>query len=365
MKFALSLILASLTFGLTARACDMCGTTLIEHPWDPRTGFTIGVSEQFTRMSTLQESGSEIDNVGDQYLNSSITQIFVGYHITPKVGVQVNVPLIYRAFRRATEGGLEEGRVQGLGDMSLTANWLALNHRTEDFSVQVGFSAGIKFPTGDSDRLAEEGAEGHGHGAAEESTHEDEEAAGSELARTRQLRHAAHNQRATAEAGPEEGDGADADADEELPEGVHGHDLALGSGSIDGVFSATVSVRWKRAFFNAELQYALRGEGDHDYNYADDLLWSGGPGFTLIDRETQSLALQLVCSGETKGEDEFRGTRADDTSVTQVFLGPKVIATWQDKLTAEFGVDLPVHQYNSGVQIVPDYRVRAVLSWSF
>src|SRR6266545_3994717 len=109
-----------------AQACDLCGTTLIRHPWDPRTGLTIGASEQFTRMNTLQEDGSEIDNDARQKLDSSITQIYLGYHFTPRFGVQVNTPFIRRTFRRATESGIENGSVSGIGDVSVAANWLAI-----------------------------------------------------------------------------------------------------------------------------------------------------------------------------------------------------------------------------------------------
>src|SRR4030095_14886646 len=133
---------------------------------DPRAGLTIGSSEQFTRMKTLQENGSEIDNDARQKLDSSITQIYLGYHITPRFGIQVNTPFIRRTFRRATETGIENGSVSGLGDVSVATNWLAVDHRTEDFVCQVQLTAGLKFPTGDSDRLKEEAEhddEGHGH----------------------------------------------------------------------------------------------------------------------------------------------------------------------------------------------------------
>ena len=53
-------------------------------------------------------------------------------------GVQVNVPLIRKTFRRTTETGIEDGRVQGLGDVSVTANWLAIDHRAGDFTFQLG-----------------------------------------------------------------------------------------------------------------------------------------------------------------------------------------------------------------------------------
>ena len=64
--------------------------------------------------------------------------------------------------------------------------------------------------------------------------------------------------------------------------GVHGHDLALGSGSFDGIVGTGIYTRWTRAFFNASMQYAIRTKGDFDYQYANDLTWFGGPGRTCF-----------------------------------------------------------------------------------
>jgi hypothetical protein len=124
-------------------------------------------------------------------------------------------------------------------------------------------------------------------------------------------------------------------------------------------------VRWKRVFFTGEVLYTVRGNGDHDYDYANDFQWIAGPGCMLIDRESHTLSIQFVCSGETKGEDQFRGKGSDDTSITEVFIGPKFAGSWRDRLAAEIALEAPVHQDNSGVQIVPDYRIRAAISWMF
>lgn len=362
-----SIFFTSLLFTAAAQACDLCGTTLIEHPWDPRAGFTIGASEQFSRMHTFLDNGHEIDNDADQKLDSSITQIFVGYHITPRFGVQVNVPLIRRTFRRATETGLENGRVQGLGDISVTANYLVIDHHSGDFSFHLGVSAGIKFPTGDNDRLQEEGAEGHTHAEAPAATDESAATAGGHADRS--VRHATHEHpepaptSAAVAAADEPADPAE--EPEPLPDGIHGHDLALGTGSIDGIFGGAVRATWKRLFFTGEVQYALRGDGAHSYDFADDFSWTGGPGVTLIEKETHTVSIQFVCSGETKGEDRYHGVKSSDTQLTQVFLGPSISGTWRDHFSAEVALDIPVYRDNSGVQAVPDYRLRAAMSWAF
>jgi len=78
-----------------------------------------------------------------------------------------------------------------------------------------------------------------------------------------------------------------------------------------------------------------------------------------------TLSLQANVSGETKGRDTFQGAKAEDTGITAVYLGPEILLTWRDKLSVEFGVDLPVSIDNTALQIVPDWRVRGALTWRF
>src|SRR5205814_2323887 len=66
------------------------------------------------------------------------------------------------------------------------------------------------------------------------------------------------------------------------PSGIHGHDLTLGTGSYDGIFGEQVSLRYESFFFEQNLQFTLRGDGLHQYHFANDLSWSGGPGYYLV-----------------------------------------------------------------------------------
>ena len=134
---------------------------------------------------------------------------------------------------------------------------------------------------------------------------------------------------------------------------------------MDGIVGASLYARFRRVFFAAEVQYAIRTEGDHDYEYANDFTWSGGPGVYLKDDADLSFAVQFVCSGETKGKDEFRGARAEDTALTAVYVGPKFRGTIRDRFAAEVELGVPVHLENTALQIVPDYRVRAGFSVQF
>ena len=332
MKSLFTPLLGSLLALAAARtfACDLCGCAIVNHPWEPRSGLYFGAAEQFTHFNTIQIDGHEIDNPADQYLDSSNTQLFLGYSITRRFSMQMNVPLIHRAFRRTAGDRIEKGAESGIGDVSLLAGFIPLYQNSADFTFMAKLTGGVKLPAGSSDRLAEEAEEDHAHGEEEAEAHHHEE------------------------------------EPEALPaSGVHGHDLALGSGSVDGIVGGSIYARFRRAFFTAEMQYAIRSEGDHGYRFANDFSWSGGPGFYLQDDAELTVAVQFVCSGETKGRDRFRGERAGDTALTAVYLGPKFSGTWRDRISADVELALPVSLDNSALQIVPDYRVRAGFSVQF
>lgn len=301
---------------LDAAACDVCAiyyAPLAHHVHDA--GFHVGVAEQYTHFGTVQQDGKEVRNEFGQRLDSSISQVAVGYQFTDRVGVQFNLPVIYRSFRRVEAGVVRSGSESGIGDAALLGNFVVLRRDKADWSLAWQVFGGVKFPTGDSGRLGEE----------------------------------------LDETGAEEGHKS----------AVHGHDLTLGSGSYDGIVGTEVYARWRRFFFTAAVQYAIRSRGDFDYEFADDLTWSGGPGAHLVFNENWIVGLQANVSGEYKRNDKLHGERTDDTALTAVYLGPQAAVTWKGRLTAEIGVAWPVHLDNSAFQIVPDYRVTGALSWRF
>ena len=63
------------------------------------------------------------------------------------------------------------------------------------------------------------------------------------------------------------------------PSGIHGHDLALGSGSYDAVLGAGVFTRHKAGFFRASAQYTVRTTGAYDYRYANGVSFDAEPGY--------------------------------------------------------------------------------------
>lgn len=329
--------------GSAGRACDLCGcyTPQVEAMPDMppvtstswMTGVYAAVAEQFTYFGTLQIDGREVANPTGQYESSSITQVVAGYQINSRFELQLNLPLISREFKRPEGFAIDRGSVSGVGDMSILLKTVAFQYssparrdfdvggknpiaieREPDFTVSAVLLTGLKFPTGDNNRLEEEFHEVQIPGAPES--------------------------------------------------GIHGHDLTLGTGSFDGIFGEQNSLRYKNIFLETNVQFTLRGDGAHQYHFANDLTWNGGPGYYFVRSHDLIIGLQFVVSGEYKDVDRFRGKAAEDTGITSVFVGPRVVAS-RGRWSAEIDVDLPVSIDNTALQVVPDYRLRGGVSFHF
>ncbi len=298
-----------------AIACDLCSVYTAQlAEGQGAEGWFVGVAEQYTRYDELRDEGRRIPD-GGQYLKSSVTQLVLGYGIDTRWTVQANLPYIDRRFKRPEGEMFERGSETGIGDLSVSAQYLAYRHDDEDSTFTLRFLAGLKFGTGDSDRLREELEEEHDDG------------------------------------GDEHGD--------EIPSGIHGHDLALGSGSTDVILGTSTFGRQGRWLYSSDVQYALRSRGDIDYEYGDDLQWSLGVGRYLNLQHASTVALQAVLSGEDKQFDNLAGERAADTKQQAVFLGPKLSATFGTRYALDLRFDVPLDTDNSAVQITPGWRARA------
>src|SRR5207249_7353915 len=270
------LTLALAIFPIATRACDLCGCYTPQLESMPKEGvsmigFYTAMAEQFTHFGSLQFDDREVANPTGQRLESSITQFVVGYGINNRFALQFNTPFIYRDFRRPEAFAIDEGTVNGIGDVSLLAKavlWRFASTARREFNVEgknpvaieheshctcsIVALAGLKFPSGDSSRLEEEFHEVEIPGAPENA--------------------------------------------------IHGHDLTLGTGSYDGIFGVQSSLRYKNFFAEANGQFTLRGDGSHDYHFANDLTWNAEPGYLVRKRETL-VGCQCAVFGESKDVD--------------------------------------------------------------
>jgi hypothetical protein len=337
MKSPAIILLLSFLF-FAAPACELCA---IYSAGNARgefdSGFQFTVAEQFIPFRTLQFEGKEFSTPNPDYLDSSITHFVPGYNFSPDLGVSLNIPYGYRHFKRSelrindaglTEAVTERGNISALGDAALVGRWAILRLVKMDYSMLVNLLGGVKFPTGGTDRLKDE---------------------------------AVQSQRYTALFGP----GHPHDVLGAVVSGVHQSDLSPGSGSFDGVFGATMNLRWRRWFLNNQFQYYLRTEGESTYQYGNELAISGGPGVYLLLNQSFTLSLQANAVYDTLARDRLFGLKSDHTGMTAWYLGPLVSLTWGERFSGNAGVDLPLRIGNNGFMNVPNYRLYASVSLHF
>src|SRR5438552_4860237 len=176
MKFLrLSVIWASALVGRSL-AWDLCAVySAAEAQAGAGQGLFGGVAEQFTYFNTFQSAGRNAPNPDGEYLNSLVSQLFVGYNFNDHFGLQFNVPIVYRDYGKTGAHGSDAG----IGDLSIVGNVRLYEKLAEKFTFRWTGLAGMKFPSGGSHHLNP--------------------------------------------------------AEEDFAAGIGGHDLTLGSGSYDGL----------------------------------------------------------------------------------------------------------------------------------
>jgi hypothetical protein len=338
------------------RACDVCAVYTATEMRESRTGLLLGIAEQGTRYKTgLPDPAGGTQDKGER-LNSFITQILVGYDLHPKFGLQLNVPIIARDYHRLRnrrlvddqirDGVMTAGNISGFGDVSLLGLWRPWSFVDEHAVVRFTLLGGLKMPSGDPGKLVEE----------------------QRLRRASEVPEEEDDPPAASRANPPRGRVASAHhIPEGSPSGINGHDLALGSGSIDGIVGGTAFASWDRVFATVAVQHAIRMEGAYRYRYGDETNWFVGVGGFLLLDNAYTLSLQAVTSGKHQGTDTLEGRSTaeggESAPTTWVFVGPAMSFTWGTSLAAEIAGDLPVIRPDEG--LIPEYRIRGGLTWRF
>jgi hypothetical protein len=227
--------------------------------------------------------------------------------------LQATVPYIRRSYLRPDHAQIERGTVSGVGDATLSGNFRVWQPMIGEHRFTVSLLAGLELPTGNADHLGDEiGHHFHHHAGFPDS-------------------------------------------------GIHGHDLALGSGSTD--YLGGVDANWEHGawFARASLQYKLRRPGKFGYRLDD--AWEAGPGYRFVRTEAASFSAQALVSGEHKGFDTLGGTAQVDTGFSARYAGFRLAGERGRHLTAEGSVEIPIRLRTSETMVVPDYRVRAAVTW--
>jgi hypothetical protein len=221
----------------------------------------------------LSGQRSEYDRDGNgPSFDSFTTQLSASRRLGERWMIQLGVPYHDRE--------LDDDSESGWGDATVTAAVNLFKNSSANASF-IDAYAGVKMPTGDSDRLAEEQESVH-HGGAQHAMH-------------RRARHGAERH------------GEVAPKDQPMMHDAHaaGHHLALGSGSWDFLTGITMRHHLGAWRFRAEVQYVIRTEGDYDYRYGNELFARGGI-YRAIQFGESDLRLGVSMSAEHRDANELK-----------------------------------------------------------
>lgn len=325
-------------FAAFAPACELCAVyNATSASGQSQSGWLLSISEQFIPFRTLQFNGREVNQANPDYLDSSLTHIVPTYNFSARLGISANLPVVYRSFKRSEVRYSTTGPAQfrterddllDIGDLSLIVRWAAWEKSGDGYGLLVNLLGGVKLPTGDTDRIRDEVDQTRIYESLlPPNTPHDP------------LGHSVS--------------------------GIHQHDLSPGSGSVDGVFGIVMNSRWRRAFFNSQIQYYLRTEGTATYEMGDELMISGGPGAYLFLEDDYTVSLQALAVYDTMARSTVLGRKTDYTGSTAWYLGPLVSVTLGDRISANAGADIPIRITNNQFQNVPDFRFHAGISCRF
>jgi len=318
MKLFSPLALSAVVLGSLTRAvaCDSCALYIADGA--DRPGFTATVAPQFTHLGSVQNGNDELPNPVNQYLDSLNTQFVLGYSQGTRWHLQATLPYIVKTYLRPDHAEIETGRVSGIGDATLALQYLAWEHasaRGDEFTLNV--LGGVKFATGDADHLGDEiGHHFHHHANFPDS-------------------------------------------------GVHGHDLALGSGSTDYLFGGDAQWTHGRLFLRGSIQYKLRTPGAFDYEMADETSWEVGAGGHMVLTHEHSLAVQALLAEDHKGLDTLAGEPQADTGISVRYAGARLHGTIGQRFAADASAEWPIRIRTTETMVVPDYRLRGAVTWRF
>ena len=290
-------------------ACDICATHVALSSRESTHRASLSLYEQYAEYDATSDS--------EEAYKSSNLQLGWGYRFSDRWAVQITAPHVEHKLGDETESGL--------GDISLLGVYRIGNSVAAEKNAFVDVYAGIKMPTGDSSPLKDEkDAEGEEH----EHEHMDDEAEG-------EHHHA------------------------------EGHDLALGSGSWDGIFGLRGLAQNGRWQGQADAQYLLRTEGDYDFQYGDEFTSRVGLRYYLVLNHRQGIAAGVDALREWSDDNQVLGETQSGTGKSASYVGPAVDMTLGQHLSFSAAYDLAIEGENQGVHGAADQRIRASLAWLF
>jgi hypothetical protein len=308
-------------------ACDPCAVYNASRSlWESNRSVTFSLSEQYTDFQ--RRSGTPENSVRDgEFIRSfSTTQASLAYRISESLNLQAHVPLIARRSDTISRYRVSTETDTGLGDVVVASSYALVQRKSPEWSIFVETTGGVKLPTGETGELEEL----------------------SQISKT-----------------PPMTSGTVFSKHHPVGSASGGRAFTFGSGSYDYIAGLVGYARFQRYVLGSQTQYSYRTTGDFHYDFGDEFLWSINGGYYVLLEHSYTVAALVTLSTEFKDSDTLRNRRVGGSGLSNSYLGPQLIFTFNDNLGAEISVDFRTSDEDSQATVVPKSRVRAAVSYRF
>ncbi|MBX7151474.1 transporter [bacterium] len=326
--FVLLIILSA----YSATACDNCQCRMPS----AQSKFTFSLNFRYTNLSDIYGSAhahileaspfrsallkeSQAFHGGDDLENGSYERYItmnwlINYRLSERWSLGAIIPLTKRTTKDVMTTGYEKVSTFGLGDVGLIAGFDVYHNSRPNYSSRITIQAGIKLPTGKTNKQLDDGDVAHMH-------------------------------------------------------------VQSGSGSIDYIFIIDASKEINRWEMLADFIYRYNTEGAHHFTFGDFVNYRAGLRYYVYDTNKNMIsidedpdrfrmAMGLNLDGEWEGHELESDEIIDNSGGHTVLISPNVLFAWS-KFSIGLNYQLPIIHHLEGRQLGQSSKIVTELSFTF
>jgi hypothetical protein len=323
MRFLSILLLASLGLSgvTTAQDCDKCvANNYLQSAMLDQVSNHIGLQFDYDYRHTMLTGSSDTPNAADEKVATTVANLYYSQNLLEDTNLDIYLPFVSQAYTARPNYTYDSGRESSFGDMSLVVNQRVYHGVAERRLVDWRVRAGTILPTGDSSQL-----KNYPDGVPQ-----------------------------PIPGGPVYPTSA-----------LYPEDRATGSGSVDWIIGSSYVARYDDIIGVIDGQFIGRTTGTNDYRRGDTATLHIMPGYIFSYARGNEFSVLVDSAFRYDGESQFSGDKVANSGQTAFTMGPQVMANFQKRAVATFGVNLPLYQNVEGTQIASDYQIFASVMTGF
>jgi hypothetical protein len=300
---------------VSAQECDECVVaSYLQSGLTPRADQHAAFQFNYRYRHEAYTGSEKNTDVPDEKVADSNFNLFYSARVLEPLFLDVNLPFTSKAYTQRPDNTYDSDRETALGDMSVLLTLQTYAEADEVGIVDWRVRAGAKLPTGDSDKL-------------------------NSYSPAQTLNNGGSN--------------------------VYSYDHTIGSGSFDWIVGSSLFLKEDRFLGFADAQYIGRTTGENDFRFGDKVSVHVTPGYLFFERGKNTFAFLVDSSYIFIAEGDFDGRTVPNTGESSFYLGPSILANFNDIVSGYVGVSLPLYHDMTGTQLATDYQIVASVMGAF